>query len=120
MYRRNSNALAIPSPTETELANDDLDGFLKDPAKFRDILPQPFRFIDKILSRVLDDAWDIISAREAEKLAEASRIHPPQYQATLQLEACPLEMFFFFTYLTRSPQCRYDTLKQTTKLNKTH
>ena len=80
------NALTITPPSISELPDDDLDDFLQDPEQLRDSLPQPYRMIDRVITRVFEKAWDIISSREKERIAEASRIRPPQYQTTHEVQ----------------------------------
>jgi len=63
------------------------DDFLTDPELLRDNLPQPYRMIDKTLSCLLDDTWEIIAKLEEDKLAEANRVRPPMYEPSVQLDA---------------------------------
>ena len=74
----------LASPALSENVHDNQDDFLLDPDQRWDKLPQPFRFIDKLLSRVLDDVWEIIDSREVERVREATRIRPPHYQCSIQ------------------------------------
>nr|XP_006821252.1 PREDICTED: WD repeat-containing protein 93-like [Saccoglossus kowalevskii] len=79
------NLLSITPPSLSELLSDD-DDFLTDPEQLHDQLPQPFRLVDKILSRLTDDVWEILSDREAARVAEKSRIRPPQYECAVQMQ----------------------------------
>lgn len=85
VYIRKNVSYTPPSleniPAELE------DDFINDPELLRDELPQPFRMIDKTLTNLLDDTWDVISKREEERIAEANKVRPPQYESSLQLDA---------------------------------
>lgn len=66
--------------------DDDSSQFLEDPALYHDILPQPYRRINKLLDEILDAAWDICTEHEAKLLREASRRRPPQYDTASVIE----------------------------------
>ncbi|XP_035274423.1 WD repeat-containing protein 93-like isoform X1 [Anguilla anguilla] len=63
----------IPEPSEGGGSDDDKDLFLRDPEQFQDRLPQPYRMIEKVLNRLVDKAWGVISEREASRIAKGSR-----------------------------------------------
>jgi len=65
-------------------APDEAD-FLTNPEKLRDLLPQPFRLLDRILGDLLDDAWAEITKRENRKKEETERVRPPQYECKIKL-----------------------------------
>lgn len=94
VYLRKNIVLAPPSISE--LPEDDADDYLQDPDLLKDLLPQPYRLIDKTVSKLVDDAWEIISSREDRRIAEASKIRPPKYVCGVQLQVsegvnrCPL------------------------------
>ena len=74
----------VPSVIEfQEAASDD---FISDPDQFRDQLPQPYRCIDKMLTNLIDSAWEIIFSRECERLFEASKVQVPKYQCSIKLD----------------------------------
>ena len=50
--------------------------FLRDPELNKDLLPQPYRRIDKILQELLDDAWDKIEKTDTAKKLEAQKYRP--------------------------------------------
>ena len=66
-----------------EFPEDSEGDFLIDPDQHRDALPQPYRMIDKTITRLLDDAWEIIASREQNRVEEASKIRPPQYECAV-------------------------------------
>lgn len=78
-------SLAVDPPNYDELSDDE-DDFVKDPAQYRDQLPQPFRFIDEVLNLFLDDVWDVITDKERAKVAELSKVRPPKYECAVQLQ----------------------------------
>ena len=62
------------------------DDFIQDPELFKDSLPQPYRMLDKILNNIFENAWDIITQREQERMVEASKVKPPMYTTDMQIE----------------------------------
>jgi hypothetical protein len=50
--------------------------FLRDPELNKDLLPQPYRRIDKILQELLDDTWNIIEKADTDKKLEAQKYRP--------------------------------------------
>ena len=62
------------------------DDFIQDPEQFKDYLPQPYRMLDKILIDIFENAWDIITQREQERMVEASKVKPPMYTTDVQIE----------------------------------
>ena len=85
VYVRKSNLLTAPS-LSSEIPDNDVWDFLQDPTLMVDQLPQPFRMVNKLVVQLIDDAWDTIAEREHERIAEASRYKPPQYQCGLQTQ----------------------------------
>lgn len=78
-------SLAVDPPNYDELSDDE-DDFVKDPAQYRAPLPQPYRFVDELLTLFLDEVWDEITLRDNEKIAERSKIRPPKYECAVQLQ----------------------------------
>ena len=78
VYLRQHND--IPTPTISDIGENDEDDFLQDPDQRWDKLPQPFRFLNKILISVFERAWEIANSREVERITEAAKIRPPQYE----------------------------------------
>ena len=72
-------------PSLDNISSEDEDDYLQDPELLRDVLPQPYRMIDKILSMVLDNVWDIISIKERYRLAQESKIRPPRYDCSVEM-----------------------------------
>uniref|UniRef100_A0ACB8E652 Uncharacterized protein n=1 Tax=Sphaerodactylus townsendi TaxID=933632 RepID=A0ACB8E652_9SAUR len=69
--------LEIPLPTEKEWIKKD-EGeafFLNDPDQIIDYLPQPFRMINKLVTVLFEQAWDIIENREQRHVSK--KRHPP-------------------------------------------
>jgi hypothetical protein len=52
--------------------------FLKDPALFKDPLPQPYRRIDRILEDLINDTWNLIEKNHNERTSELSKPRPPK------------------------------------------
>ena len=69
-----------------EPLEDDGQDFIQDPEQFKDTLPQPYRMLDKIVTHIFENAWDIITRRETERMVEASKIKPPKYSTDVQIE----------------------------------
>ena len=51
------------SPEGMEVSEQLSEGFLQDPSQWRDVLPQPFRFVDGILQELLMDVFDEVDRR---------------------------------------------------------
>ena len=69
-YRRHCD-----DPDEME---EDLGGFLNDPALWVDRLPQPFRAIDEVLQELFAGAWEAIEARSIQREQEQARVEVPE------------------------------------------
>lgn len=67
-------------PSISNISDEDDDDYLQDPDQLRDVLPQPYRMINKVLDKIFADAWDIIQAKENRRLAEERKIKPPKYE----------------------------------------
>lgn len=78
-------SLGVDPPNYDELSDDE-DDFVKDPAQYRDQLPQPYRFVDQLLTLFLDEVWEEITARDHERVSERSKIRPPKYECAVQLQ----------------------------------
>jgi hypothetical protein len=85
LYIRTNVAWTPNSLREESFQLDD-DDFVQDPDQQRDQLPQPYRFVDKLLSNVIDTVWDHVNERESERIADASRFKPPQYECAIYVE----------------------------------
>ena len=75
------NLMSITPDTLSNLSSDE-DDYVTDPDQMFDKLPQPYRLVDKIVNRIFDVAWDLISAREAEAEELRSREPVPEYDFT--------------------------------------
>lgn len=77
VYIRKNVSFTPPSLYNMRLEDD--NDYLLDPDQMRDILPQPYRMIDKILTQIIESAWEIIESKEKTILAEAQKVRPPQF-----------------------------------------
>lgn len=87
-----------------EPIEDDVLDFIQDPEQFVDALPQPYRMLDKFVTAIFENAWEIITAREAYKMVEASKIRPPLYSTDVQLEVISwifalIEVISYYVYV---------------------
>lgn len=64
---------------------DDKD-FLMDPEQLWDTLPQPYRMINKILTQLIDSAWEIIDDKDRSHADEAFKINAPKYDDPVKLQ----------------------------------
>ncbi len=60
--------------------------FLKDPALFKDPLPQPYRRIDRILEDLLNDTWHVIEKNHNERTVELSKPRPPKLTNQISID----------------------------------
>ncbi|XP_060708834.1 WD repeat-containing protein 93 [Hemiscyllium ocellatum] len=87
MLSYNQKHLQIPTPSEHNWIEDHRDDYyLKDPDQWLDELPQPFRMIDKLIGHIIDNAWENIEKREAEREAENLKIKPPTREAIEEVQ----------------------------------
>ncbi|XP_053128924.1 WD repeat-containing protein 93 [Hemicordylus capensis] len=79
--------LDIPSPTETDwIKTDEEDNlFVNDPEKSHDSLPQPFRMISKLVTVVLEEAWEVIKGKDREEL-QKQELAPTLYQPSAEFQ----------------------------------
>ncbi|KAM4749031.1 WD repeat-containing protein 93 [Rhinophrynus dorsalis] len=80
--------LEIPPGSEKDWAREDQeeDCFINDPDQTLDRLPQPFRSIDKMISLLIDQAWEIISIREQNREAEKLKAKVNVYQPAAEIQ----------------------------------
>ncbi|XP_071795086.1 WD repeat-containing protein 93-like [Asterias amurensis] len=78
------NLLSI-TPDSLGTQSSDEEDYIRDPEQMYDVLPQPFRLVNKIVNLIFDVAWEVISEREAARIAERSRVRPPQYDCAIAL-----------------------------------
>ncbi|EDO45562.1 predicted protein [Nematostella vectensis] len=55
------------------------DGFVTDPEKIFDVLPQPFRLVDKTVNHIFDKAWEIIEDIENNRALRRSKESLPNF-----------------------------------------
>ncbi|XP_062922174.1 WD repeat-containing protein 93 isoform X2 [Mobula hypostoma] len=79
--------LVIPSPSEHNWNdNDENDYYLKDPERLFDELPQPFRMIDKLIGRIIENACEIIEKREAQREVERLKKKIPLCESSEEIQ----------------------------------
>ncbi|KAK2157783.1 hypothetical protein LSH36_184g01001 [Paralvinella palmiformis] len=79
LYIRNNVSWTPTSLKEESFQLDEKD-FVQDPDLHRDVLPQPYRMVNKLIWSIIDDVWEHVNERESERIADASRLRPPQYR----------------------------------------
>lgn len=85
--KRTNRAPSLDSFIE---GDEDESDYLQDPEMNIDLLPQPFRMIDKLMRDIIDDSLEIALAREASRLLENDRYKPPQHNCAKELHVSPL------------------------------
>ena len=83
VYIRKNVSFTPPSIYNMQLEDD--SDYLLDPDQLRDILPQPYRMIDKILTQLLDSVWEIVETKDNAVLAEARKVRPPFFDEAQRL-----------------------------------
>lgn len=86
--------LSYTPPSIARMSDEDDDDYLQDPDQMRDILPQPYRMINKVLDKLLEDVWDILESKENKRPGEKRKPKPPKYdkpsKAPVSLIVCVL------------------------------
>ncbi|CAM9418486.1 unnamed protein product [Bubo scandiacus] len=79
--------LEIPPPSEKDwLKEDEEDFFLQDPDRKRDVLPQPFRMINKLVMLVFENAMEIIEKKEMLQEAQKLKVQPAKCIPTAEFQ----------------------------------
>ncbi|XP_005521829.1 PREDICTED: WD repeat-containing protein 93 [Pseudopodoces humilis] len=78
--------LGIPPPSEKDWPKEDEDFFLLDPDRKRDVLPQPFRMIHKLVMQVFESAMEIIERREMLREAQKLKVQPQKCFPTAEFQ----------------------------------
>ncbi|NWI01541.1 WDR93 protein, partial [Tichodroma muraria] len=79
--------LGIPPPSEKDWPKEDEeDFFLLDPDRKRDVLPQPFRMINKLVMQVFESAMEIIERREMLREAQKLKVQPKKCFPTAEFQ----------------------------------
>ncbi|NXK08935.1 WDR93 protein, partial [Herpetotheres cachinnans] len=79
--------LEIPPPSEKDwLKDDEEDFFLQDPDRKRDVLPQPFRMMNKLVMLVFENAMGIIEKREMLQEAQKLKVQPTKCFPTAEFQ----------------------------------
>lgn len=73
-------------PSLDRIPLEDEDDYITDPDQLKDPLPQPYRMIDKVLSQMVEGAWELIEQRENARLEESRKVKPPQHENSKSLE----------------------------------
>uniref|UniRef100_UPI00398EEA11 WD repeat-containing protein 93 isoform X2 n=1 Tax=Pristiophorus japonicus TaxID=55135 RepID=UPI00398EEA11 len=77
----------VSNPLEHNWSDDnENDDYLKDPDQRLDKLPQPFRMIDKLIGRIIENACESIEGREAEREAKRLKIKPPLCESSEEIQ----------------------------------
>ena len=105
VYIRKNVSYTPPSIYNMQLEDD--NDFLLDPDQLRDILPQPYRMINKLLDHMLDDVWEICETKENAILAEARKVRPPRLEEPTELEVYILILIFNTLYNFIALQCHF-------------
>ncbi|NXU60168.1 WDR93 protein, partial [Horornis vulcanius] len=79
--------LGIPPPSEKDWPKEDEENFfLLDPDGKRDVLPQPFRMINKLVMQVFESAMEIIERREMLREAQKLKVQPKKCFPTAEFQ----------------------------------
>lgn len=79
--------LGIPPPSEKDWQKEDEENFfLLDPDRKRDVLPQPFRMINKLVMQVFESAMEIIERKEMLREAEKLKVQPKKCFPTAEFQ----------------------------------
>ncbi|NWS16203.1 WDR93 protein, partial [Pachyramphus minor] len=79
--------LAIPPPSEKDWPKaDEEDFFLQDPDRKRDVLPQPFRMINKLVMQVFESAMEIVERREMLQQAQKQKVQLTKCSPTTEFQ----------------------------------
>ncbi|NXH39708.1 WDR93 protein, partial [Dicaeum eximium] len=76
----------IPPPSEKDWPKEEEDFFLLDPDRKRDVLPQPFRMINKLVMQVFESAMEIIEKREVLREAQKRKVQPKKCFPTAEFQ----------------------------------
>ncbi|NXQ15511.1 WDR93 protein, partial [Peucedramus taeniatus] len=79
--------LRIPPPSGKDWPKEEEeDFFLLDPDRKRDVLPQPFRMIHKLVMEVFESAVEIIESREMLREAQKRKVQPKKCFPTAEFQ----------------------------------
>ncbi|CAG5123479.1 unnamed protein product, partial [Candidula unifasciata] len=84
VYRKKNLSPTLASLYSMEPEND--SDYLMDPDQLYDILPQPYRMINKVLEHILDSLWEIVDEKDRCLLARASKNLAPQFAESHMLQ----------------------------------
>lgn len=81
------HALEIPPPSEENWQKEEEeDFFLQDPERKRDVLPQPFRMVNKLVMLVFENAMEIIERREMLREEQKLKVQPTECFPTAEFQ----------------------------------
>uniref|UniRef100_A0A8D2QAC2 WD repeat domain 93 n=1 Tax=Zonotrichia albicollis TaxID=44394 RepID=A0A8D2QAC2_ZONAL len=79
--------LEIPPPSAKDWPKEEEENFfLLDPDRKRDVLPQPFRMIHKLVMQVFESAVEIIEEREMLREAQKRKVQPTKCFPTAEFQ----------------------------------
>ncbi|NXS10370.1 WDR93 protein, partial [Neodrepanis coruscans] len=78
--------LQIPRPSKKDWPKEEEDFFLQDPDRKCDVLPQPFRMINKLVMQVFENAMKIIEKREILQQARKPKVQPIKCLPTIEFQ----------------------------------
>uniref|UniRef100_A0A8C8AKT0 WD repeat domain 93 n=1 Tax=Otus sunia TaxID=257818 RepID=A0A8C8AKT0_9STRI len=79
--------LEIPPPSEEDwLKEEEEDFFLQDPDRKRDVVPQPYRMINKLVMLVFENAMEIIERKEMLQEAQKLKVQPAKCIPTAEFQ----------------------------------
>lgn len=78
---RSDESVALDCSCADE-SQDDSTLYLQDPELLFDVLPQPYRMINKILDLICDRAWEVLAIWIVEQEKEAARFKPPKCRSS--------------------------------------
>lgn len=78
------------------MSDDDDDDYLQDPDQLRDVLPQPYRMINKVLDQLLSDVWETIEDKEIRRIKEEQKVKPLKCDKPIMLKVCCISIINFY------------------------
>lgn len=98
MPRHRRRSLSFTSDSLHRADTEDDNDYLLDPDQMYDVLPQPYRMINMILTHILDSVYDIAESKENAVLTEARKSRPPRFDESLMLSVSIFLSFIYYIY----------------------